>query len=87
MLLGVKTKETEYVYCCQRVRTDLQNDAVTPTEIYATEPKRPETAPRRFPATAAAARLGSWRLRNGGPKGFILQTSQGTDSTGEKFAA
>jgi hypothetical protein len=55
MLSGVEMAATEYAYCCQWVRTDLQNDTVTAQEIYATEPKRQDIAPKRFPATAGAA--------------------------------
>jgi len=43
------------VYCCQSVRTDLQNDAVTANYIYATEPKTPENGAQAVPADASGS--------------------------------
>ena len=67
MLSGVEMVATEYPYCCQWVRTDLQNDTVTAREIYATELRRLGSSSKAVEGGRnAAARLGSWRSK--GPR-------------------
>ena len=75
MLSGVEMVATEYPYCCQWVRTDLQNDTVTAREIYATELRRLGSSSKAVEGGRnAAARLGSWRSKGhaSGRMGAVL---------------